>query len=71
MTEERPIEDETGRPEADTLTKMTRVSEARNIAGDEPCVVPHDMNLTEVARDGRLVGLITRADIVRTLAEEP
>jgi CBS domain-containing protein len=29
------------------------------------------MDLREVARDGRLVGLITRADVVRTLAEEP
>ena len=71
MTEERPVQGEAGQPEADVLTKMTRISEARSLAGDEPCVVPQDMDLTEVARDGRLVGLITRADIVRTLAEEP
>jgi CBS domain-containing protein len=71
MTEERPVEDESGKPEADVLTKTTRVSEARSLVGDAPCVVPQDMHLKEVARDGRLVGLITRADVVRTLAEEP
>jgi CBS domain-containing protein len=71
MTEERAAEDKAGGPEADVLTKMTHVSEARNVAGDSPCVVPRDMDVREVVRDGRLVGLITRADIVRTLAEEP
>jgi CBS domain-containing protein len=74
MTEERPVDDEGGRPEADVLTKMTRISEARSLAGDEPCVVSHDMDLTEVARqmwqrravrtaavvdaEGRLAGII-------------
>ena len=74
MTEEQPVDDEGGWPEADVLTKMTRISEARSLAGDEPCVVPQDMDLTEVARqmwrrrgvrvvavadaDGRLVGVI-------------
>lgn len=74
MTEERPQAEETGQPEADILTKTTRVSEARIVAGEAPCVVPEDMDLREVARqmwrrrgvrmvsvvdaDGRLAGVI-------------
>jgi CBS-domain-containing membrane protein len=74
MTEERRVHDEAGQPGADVLTKMTPISEARNLAGDVPCVAPHDMDLREVARrmwrrrgvrtaavvdaEGRLVGVI-------------
>ncbi len=49
MTEERPAKDEGDRPEADVLTKTTRVSEARSLVGDDPCVVPQDTDLREVA----------------------
>jgi CBS domain-containing protein len=75
MTEERPVKDETDRPEADILTKKTRISEARSVAGEEPCVVPRDMDLRDVARqmwqrrwvrmaavvdaEGRLVGILS------------
>lgn len=74
MTEEHRMQDEAGRPEADVLTKMMHISEARNLAGDVPCVVPQDMDLKEVARhmwrrrgvrtaavvdvEGRLAGII-------------
>jgi CBS domain-containing protein len=74
MAEDRDHEDEGGPPEADALTKMTRVSQARSLAGDAPCVVAEDMSLTDVARqmwqrrevrtaavvdsEGRLVGII-------------
>lgn len=50
MTEERPAKDEGDRPEADVLTKTTRVSEARGLVADEPCVVAQDTDLREVAR---------------------
>jgi CBS-domain-containing membrane protein len=74
MTGEQHIEHESGEPEADVLTGMTRVSEARSLAGEAPCVVPEDINLREVARqmwqrrgvrtaavvdaEGRLAGII-------------
>jgi CBS domain-containing protein len=74
MSERKPTSGEPGPPEADVLTKMTRISEARNLAGDVPCVVPEDMDLKEVARrmwrrrgvrtaavvdaEGRLAGVI-------------
>jgi len=74
MTEERPSKGEGGLPEADVLTKKTRISEARSLVGDAPCVVPQDMDLKEVPRqvwrrrgvrvvavvdtEGRLVGVI-------------
>jgi CBS domain-containing protein len=50
MTEERPVDDEAGPPEADVLTKKTRISEAQSVAGEAPCVVSQDMDLREVAR---------------------
>jgi CBS domain-containing protein len=74
MAEDRDHEDEGDSPEADALTKMTRVSQARSLAGDAPCVVGEDMSVTDVARqvwqrrevrtaavvdnEGRLVGII-------------
>ena len=50
MTEERPVQGESGLPEADVLTKNTRIAEAQSVAGEAPCVVPRDMDLREVAR---------------------
>jgi CBS domain-containing protein len=74
MSERKPISGEPGPPEADIITKMTRISEARDLAGDVACVAPQDMDLKEVARrmwrrrgvrtaavvdaEGRLVGII-------------
>lgn len=68
------MEEKAGPPGPDTLTKMTRVSQARSLAGDAPCVVAKDADLTNVARqmwqrrevrtaavvdnEGRLVGII-------------
>lgn len=74
MSERKPTSGEPGPPEADIITKMTRISEARDLAGDVPCVAPLDMDLKEVARrmwrrrgvstvavvdvEGRLAGII-------------
>jgi len=74
MSERKPTSGEPGPPEADIITKMTRISEARDLAGDVPCVAPQDMDLKEVARrmwrrrgvrtaavvdaEGRLAGII-------------
>jgi CBS domain-containing protein len=74
MIEEQHMQDESGEPEADVLIGMTRVSEITGLAGEAPCVVPHDMDLKEVARqmsqrrevrtaavvdaEGRLAGII-------------
>jgi CBS domain-containing protein len=74
MSEGKPTSGETGPPEADIITKMTRIAEARDLAGDVACVAPQDMGLTDVARrmwrrrgvrtaavidaEGRLVGII-------------
>jgi CBS domain-containing protein len=74
MAEDREKEEKAGPPGADVLTKMTRVSQARSLAGDDPCAVAENMDLTDVARqmwqrrqvrtaavvdnEGRLVGII-------------
>jgi len=74
MSERKPASGEPGPPEADIITKMTRISEARDLAGDVACVAPQDMDLKEVARqmwrrrgvrtaavvdaEGRLAGII-------------
>jgi predicted transcriptional regulator len=50
MSEGKPTSGEPGPPEADIITKMTRISEARDLAGDIPCVVKEDTDLRDVAR---------------------
>jgi CBS domain-containing protein len=50
MSEREPASGEPGPPEADIITKMTRISEARDLASDTPCVVNEDTDLRDVAR---------------------
>ena len=74
MTEEQSEQDEARLSKADALTRMVRVSEARDLTGGAPSVVPQDMDLREVGRqmygrrevktvavvdaEGRLTGII-------------
>jgi CBS domain-containing protein len=52
-------------------TDIVTASETTSVADIAELMVKHDIKRVPITRDGRLVGIVTRADLVKTIARYP